>query len=350
MKKANKKLPLVSIVIATRNSGLVLSRVLNSIKKQDYPKNKIEILIIDGESGDNTKAIAKKYSCRLIINPKIDQVYAKYVGYREAKGKYIMFIDSDEVMENKKSIINKVDTMISRSNVKVVLSSGYKTSNEFPDINSYLSEFGDPFTYFMYHDSKDPKFFLINLRNNYKIIAEDNKKAIFDFSDGMTPFIELTSMCVLIDLDYVRKNIPIIFKKPSVHTHLFYLMVQRRNFFAVMKNDPIIHYSASNISAYIRKIRSRIKSNVYRNDMGKAGFSGREQYQSFWFNLKKFVYILYVCSIVFPLIDAIYLSISRGKLVYLLHFFLNFIVAIMIVYYFFLKVLGRKLNLVGYGT
>ena len=58
--------PLVSIVIATFNSQLTLPTVLDSIRKQNYPKNKIEILIIDGVSDDATISIARNFKCKRI--------------------------------------------------------------------------------------------------------------------------------------------------------------------------------------------------------------------------------------------------------------------------------------------
>lgn len=350
MVNKNKDLPLVSVVVATHNSQNVLNKVLDSVKKQDYPQNKIEILLIDGMSTDNTHSIGKQYSCKIFKNPKIDQVYAKQMGYFKAKGKYLLFLDSDEVLENNKSIRNKVETMVFNNRVKVVISSGYKTTDEYPSINAYLSELGDPFTYFMYRDSKDPRYFLKNLLNKYKSISEDKNKAIFDFSQEITPFIELTSMGVLIDLNYVRKNIPLIFKNPSIHTHLFYLMNIKGNLFAVMKNDAIIHYSASTFKSYLKKLRSRVKSNIFVTDMGEAGFKGRENFQTLGYMLKKFIFVIYVLSIIFPFIDSIYLSLSRGKLIYLFHFFLSFAILLMIVYFYVLKIFNKKVKLVGYGT
>ena len=51
--------PVVSIVIATYNSEKLLPRTLDAIRRQTYPKERIEILIIDGGSKDNTIKIAK---------------------------------------------------------------------------------------------------------------------------------------------------------------------------------------------------------------------------------------------------------------------------------------------------
>src|SRR3989344_3692276 len=95
--------PLFSVIIPTYNSQDTLPLVLGAIKKQTYPQKKIEILVIDGDSTDRTVKIARKYRCRIINNPKIYQVYAKHLGYLRSKGRYIVHLDSDEVLENENS-------------------------------------------------------------------------------------------------------------------------------------------------------------------------------------------------------------------------------------------------------
>src|SRR5260221_1034178 len=152
--------PLVSIIIATYNSENTLDKVLNSIKKQNYPKKRIEILIIDGGSADKTIFIAKKYKCKILVNMKKDQVYAKKLGYIKAKGKYIIFLDSDEVLESIYSINRKVTTMLLDKKMKAVTSSGYRTPSNFPELNSYINKYGDPFSFFMYRSSRNYKFFI----------------------------------------------------------------------------------------------------------------------------------------------------------------------------------------------
>ncbi len=84
--------PLVSISISTLNSGKTITKTLESLKKQTYPK--IEILIGDGGSNDDTVKIAKKYNAIICYGKELGR--ARYVVLHKAKGKYVMTLDSDQ--------------------------------------------------------------------------------------------------------------------------------------------------------------------------------------------------------------------------------------------------------------
>jgi len=53
----NNKLPFVSIIIPCRNEEKFISKCLDSILGNDYLKDKLEILVIDGMSEDKTREI-----------------------------------------------------------------------------------------------------------------------------------------------------------------------------------------------------------------------------------------------------------------------------------------------------
>lgn len=354
------KYPQVSIIIATFNSQKTLPKALGSIKKQNYPQDKIEILVIDGGSKDKTIKIAKKYKrglagyvgkCRTLKNLKVDQVYAKHLGWLNSRGKYVLFLDSDEAFENKNSIRNKVVSALNDKRVKVVVSSGYESPSNNFQLNSYINEFGDPFSFFMYRISKSEKFFLKELMRKGEVVYENSKATVFDFSKLRNlPFIELTSMGVLIDREYVKSNFTEVFENISAHTHLFYLLNSKKCLFAVMKQDPIIHRPVYSLSSYLKKINSRIKNNIYGTGMGYAGFIGREKYQPFWYKIKKFLFIFYNLLVLPVFLDCLFLSVTRRKPVYLMHIILSFYTLFSIVYYYLLKTFGIKVKLSGYGT
>lgn len=104
MKKETK---LVSIVIPARNSASLLDQCLKYIRLQSY--SNIEIIIVDGKSTDNAKAVAKKYDCKYYwFVPDVDEglfdaPYKINYGAKKAKGEYMYWVDAD--MELTKNVI-----------------------------------------------------------------------------------------------------------------------------------------------------------------------------------------------------------------------------------------------------
>ncbi len=90
--------PKVSIIIPTYNSAKTLRYTLESIDSQTY--SNIEVLLIDNYSSDETPQLAKEYNARLILL-RGERTRAKNYGARIASGEYVLFIDSDMVLEPK---------------------------------------------------------------------------------------------------------------------------------------------------------------------------------------------------------------------------------------------------------
>jgi glucosyl-dolichyl phosphate glucuronosyltransferase len=97
-----KQPPFISVVICTYNRALLLKSALESLRKQTLDKSIFEIIIIDNNSSDNTKAIVKKFlnnnkSIKLsyFFEKKQGLAVARNTGVRISKGKYIAFLDDD---------------------------------------------------------------------------------------------------------------------------------------------------------------------------------------------------------------------------------------------------------------
>ena len=57
--------PVVSVIVTTRNEEHNIANCLESIKVQNYPQDKIEIIVVDNNSLDKTKEIALKYTNKI---------------------------------------------------------------------------------------------------------------------------------------------------------------------------------------------------------------------------------------------------------------------------------------------
>ncbi|HLD25135.1 MAG TPA: glycosyltransferase family 2 protein [Patescibacteria group bacterium] len=94
------KLPTISIVIATYNSMRTIEECLSSICIQDYPKEKIEIVVADGGSTDGTLEVAQKFGASVykIDTAKQNAEYNKSVGISHAKHELVAMIDHDNIL------------------------------------------------------------------------------------------------------------------------------------------------------------------------------------------------------------------------------------------------------------
>lgn len=94
-KQRMKKWPLVSVIIPVLNEEENLKRSLKSITKLDYPRKKIEIIVVDGGSKDNSKQVAKTFKAKVIDNFLELRGAGCQKGLEIAKGSIIAFTDAD---------------------------------------------------------------------------------------------------------------------------------------------------------------------------------------------------------------------------------------------------------------
>ena len=134
----------ISIIIPTYNSEKFIkeciSNTLNKINKE------IELIIINDNSIDNTKKICtkflnKKNNIRLInLKKNFGVSIARNVGIKEAKGKYLIFLDSDDLLV--KNTINQINMLVNKfNNDDIFFFPSYDPINKIIDNNSLKRSF-----------------------------------------------------------------------------------------------------------------------------------------------------------------------------------------------------------------
>jgi len=99
---AELRYPYVSVLVPIRNEEHYIARCLDSILSNDYPRDRLEILVIDGMSTDRSREIIQHYIkqypfIRLLENPKRIQAAALNIGLQEAKGEIIIRMDAHTI-------------------------------------------------------------------------------------------------------------------------------------------------------------------------------------------------------------------------------------------------------------
>jgi glycosyltransferase involved in cell wall biosynthesis len=98
-----EKLPFVSVVMAVRNEAAFIERSLGAVLAQDYPSDRMEIIIADGISDDDTRDRVRDVSAthpnlRLIDNPQKIVASGLNLALREARGEFIIRVDGHTVI------------------------------------------------------------------------------------------------------------------------------------------------------------------------------------------------------------------------------------------------------------
>jgi teichuronic acid biosynthesis glycosyltransferase TuaG len=95
---------LVSIITPSYNSAKFIKQCIESVITQKYTN--WEMLIVDDYSADNSLQILKKYNDKRIqlieLDENVGASESRNVAIRKAKGKYIAFLDSDDLWEPQK--------------------------------------------------------------------------------------------------------------------------------------------------------------------------------------------------------------------------------------------------------
>ncbi len=99
LKGNNMSFPEVSIIIPAKDEEKNISLCLNALKDTDYPQDKLEIIVIDNGSKDNTVRIAEKYDVKVIEFPDANISALRNKGANIASADIIIFIDADVIVK-----------------------------------------------------------------------------------------------------------------------------------------------------------------------------------------------------------------------------------------------------------
>ena len=86
----------VSVVIPARNAGQTVARAIESALAQRY--DALEVVVADDGSTDDTREVAERYAgrVRVVSQPNRGAAAARNLGFREARGEFVAFLDADD--------------------------------------------------------------------------------------------------------------------------------------------------------------------------------------------------------------------------------------------------------------
>lgn len=99
----DEKLPPVSIIVPAYNEERMLAECIDSLFALDYPKDRLQVVVVNDGSTDRTREIAASYGERITLINREENSGHKAVplneGVRHATGEFIACLDADSVVE-----------------------------------------------------------------------------------------------------------------------------------------------------------------------------------------------------------------------------------------------------------
>ena len=238
--------PLISIITPVYNSEEYLEKTIKSVINQTY-KN-WELIIVNDNSNDKTQTIVNKYKSKKIkyyINTKtLGAGYSRNVGTKKAKGRYITFIDSDDIWH--KDYLFKTFNFLKKNNHEFVFTSYF-----------WLTEEG-----------LKKGIFEVPKKIDYKTILKSN------------PISCLTRMY---DTKYIGK---IYSPKLKIRQdYVFCLKILKRINFAYGLNKPLAYRRLRSKSLSNNKVRSAIYQFYVYHKIENFNLFKSFYYLCFWFIL-----------------------------------------------------------------
>lgn len=307
-----KNLPEISFVIPTYNAGKHLERCLKSIRCQAYFEEKVEILIIDGGSSDNTLEIARNFDCRILNNPKQIAEYGVQLGIQEATGEFLVIFAADNELAGNDWIKKVISVFNSAPEVSAVwgrLASG----KEDPALNKYFELI-----------QSDPLNWFLNMNlNKYKKEAQIYNKNCFVFFvfkvDPLKPLVWGANGLV-----YRAEKIKKIWKQDGYlgdNDAFQYMIEQGNNKVAYFDSVFVYHHHVARLGDWIRKW----KRNFLQHLLDKKSTRNMNWLFTENFKIRLLFWMIYSAIPIFSVLHTIYLSIRDKNIYWFYHPLVSFL-------------------------
>lgn len=315
----NKNLPTISVIMATYNSEFSIELSLDSLFSQDYPIEKMELIIADGGSTDKTLEILKKYKCKVFHVPpeKQEAEYNKGVALSHARNELILLIDHDNILPHKnwlKKMVKPFQEIEDLTGVEVLRFTYSKKDNM---LDRYFSLIGgvDPVPYYLGKDARLSYAF-----DSYNMLGESTDKGdyfLVRFEGKKIPTLGANGSMLRRSLLKHAKVDPDNF----FHIDINYDLIQEgHNKYAFVK-DSIIHYKKTKFLEFIKFLirRKKIMERQYFQSLKKRRYA---VYMGSMDRKGLILFVIYSLTFVKPFLDSLRGYMKVKDIAWFLHPFI----------------------------
>lgn len=307
------KLPKFSFSLPVYNEEKRLGRCLESIVNQDYPKENIEILVVDGGSKDRTKEIASAFECvRLFDNAKKLADFGAKISMREATGDLFVIFAADNDLAGSDWLSSVAELFIRHKDLYAVWGRMISGEKDSPVNRYYELIQNDPLSFFVNKNLDS----YIETAGIEKI--KERNFYIFDF-DKRRPLIWGANGLVY-RADAVRDLI--LREEFTADNDVFQMMAERYGTakLAYSKGLNVYHHHVRDIFQWIKKWQR----NYIEHYLNQRRTRNLKWICSQGFMNKLFFWTMYSFIPIFSIIHSAYLAAKNKNRYWFYHPLVNF--------------------------
>ncbi|MGB6522655.1 MAG: glycosyltransferase [Candidatus Cybelea sp.] len=188
-----------SVILPTLNEATRLPAVLESIARQRYPRECVELLIADGGSTDETVAIAQSFGAKVFHNSMRRAEPGVGMLFGLATGDVGIVMAADNRFGDEHALARLAlpfaDPQITAAFPAVV------STREDGATARYINAFTDPFNHFVYGGATSPASY----HRTYRVKRREPGYVVYDFRNGPVPLIAL-AQAFAVRLPYAKPS------------------------------------------------------------------------------------------------------------------------------------------------
>jgi glycosyltransferase involved in cell wall biosynthesis len=301
------RVPKITFIVPVRDESARIDRCLASIRAQEYPADKIEIILPDQGSTDDTREKARSYGALVTENPAQRAIFSMPAAFRQASGDLICVMAADNVVHP--SFARRMAEPFEDPSVRFAFAHVTDDRPDYALTTRYFNRFTDPFNQFMYGAACNSREF----HKAYTPLRTTPNFALYRFPPQRPPLLAIAQGAVLRAPfsmpDGYEDDVGVVFD-----------MIASGAVMACVDAPLVDHYTTTGLFDLLHKFQPRIAKNF----KPASSLRWRDRYVPADRRRRRSLWPLYAISVVPPTFVALWRALRDREPLWLYHPIISF--------------------------